>query len=137
MQVNLIYAKIRTLGKVSNNLYLQRRVIGLSLKYIPTWRVSFITALIVPLWFQRNIESTKVSRRNWQQEFSLMGSQSKKLDQRIYSSDREDSKPHRSEVGNVRIYLDSLARLKKQVTPWILVEFLPFMHKTCLSLETA
>jgi len=36
MQVNLIYAKIRTLGKVSNNLYLQRRVIGLSLKYIPT-----------------------------------------------------------------------------------------------------
>ena len=36
MQVNLIYAKIRTLGKVSNNLYLQRRFIGPSLKYIPT-----------------------------------------------------------------------------------------------------
>lgn len=35
MQVNLIYAKIRTLGTVSNNLYLQRHFIGLSLKYIP------------------------------------------------------------------------------------------------------
>lgn len=40
IQLSFIYAKIRRGGTVSNNLYLQRRFIDLSLRYIPTWCVS-------------------------------------------------------------------------------------------------